>query len=289
MAQRNTHRKNNSDDHFDLDGYINEKSNPEVESTSENVEGEGKSSWLKNSMLIFGFILISLLYFNNWSPKQVYGNIFGVDEYQERFEVVQQAPNSPKIVSNLPSSENIAGLEELKRLEELEQLGNLEGLERLNELENLGAELESLEGLEGLENLESSLEGLENLGESNELRKFALETAMEALNGIQASGQFGNEIQLGIQEAMKELEALNELENIKVEKLVTDATHVNSSFTEYSNQLNEIGISNKFTNSDIQKLHQANVPPSFLQQLNNLNLLEKLAVDSIIEASNSEN
>ncbi|GAB5408613.1 MAG: hypothetical protein BalsKO_09780 [Balneolaceae bacterium] len=303
MAQRNSYRKNNSKDHFDLDNYINEKSNPEVDSSSQPVDLEKKSSWLKNSVLIFGLALITLLYFNNWSPKQVYGNIFGIEESQTGSE-------GPVIVSggNLTSEEleatiaGLAKLEELKRLEQLGGLANLEALEGLESLEALeGLEnLEVLEGLESLENLESlegianlselesSLEGLENLEEMNELRTFALETAMEALNSIGESEEFGeavgNAAQLGIQEALKELENLRSLEVSSSDQVARDAASVNTSLVEYSTELSEAGISEVFNSSDVQKLHQANIPSSFLQQLDDLNLLEKLDTDSIIEA-----
>lgn len=290
MTQRNSYRKNNSEDHFDLDNYINEKSNPEVDSTTQNVEPDRNSSWVKNSLLIFGLAIVTLLYFNNWSPTQVYGNIFGVEEYQAGLE--DQITTNGGTLTSGELETTIAGLAELRELERLEQLGglaNLEALEGLESLEGLEAleGLSNLENLEGLQELERSLEGLENLEEMNELRTFALETAMEALRGLGDSEEFGEAVggaaQLGIQEALKELENLRGLEGNGVDQVVTDATNVNTSFTEYSNQLTEAGISDVFSNSDLQKLHQANIPSSFLKQLDDLNLLGKLDTDSIIE------
>lgn len=288
MAQRNSYQKNDSQNNFDLDDYIHEKSNPSVNSSSKETELEKSSSWVKNSLLILGLAIVTLLYFNNWSPTQVYGNIFGVEEYQNRISdpiIINEGDLSPEELEAVTAS--LAKLSELERLEQLGNLDNLESLENLEGLESL-EELSNLESLEGLQNLESSLSNLENLEEMNELRTFALETAMEALRGIGESEEFaetvGGAAQLGIKEALRELENLREIEGNGVEQVITDATNANISLSEYSNQLTEAGISDAFNSTDIQNLHQANIPLAYLAQLNELKLLEKLDTNSIIEA-----
>ncbi|MEQ9310280.1 MAG: hypothetical protein RLN90_12570 [Balneolaceae bacterium] len=288
MAQRNSYQKNDRQNNFDLDDYINEKSNPTEDSFSKETELEKSSSWVKNSLLILGLAIVTLLYFNNWSPTQVYGNIFGVEEYQNRISdpiIINEGDLTPEELEAAT-----AGLAKLLELEVLEQFGNLDNLESLENLEGLESleELSNLESLEGLQNLESSLSNLENLEEMNELRTFALETAMEALRGIGESEEFaetvGGAAQLGIKEALKELENLREIEGNGVEQVITDATNANISLSEYSNQLTEAGISDAFNSTDIQNLHQANIPFTYLAQLNELKLLEKLDTNSIIEA-----
>ncbi len=292
MAQRNSYRKNQPEDHFNLDDYIKEKSGSSEKIFSEEQEDTEKSSWLRNAALLTVFGFMTLLYFNNWSPMQVYGNIFGVEKYQAGF--VAPNDNSSIIVLNGSGEEStirISGLTgtestiitegELSRITENALSNAFQALEGLESLE-------SLESLEELENLESSFAGLENLEEMNELRTFALETAMEALRGIGDSEEFGQEVQSGIQEALRELQNLQQSESIGTDQLVSDATTINASFTQYSDELTGLGITDIFSNSDILKLHQAKVSTSFLKQLDDLNLLEKLDADSIIEAYNTK-
>lgn len=271
---------NNESDQFDLDDYLEEQSSGQDQSIKTSSSNpQKKSSWFRNTIAIFGLAIVTLLYFNDWSPTLVYGNIFGVEEYQKGFVEPSARVSGLNTNSDMVIMENeVANITEEALANAFESLESLEGLEGLEVLENL----------ENLEQLENSLAEMENLEEMNGLRNFALETAMEALSGIGESGQFGNEVQLGIQEALRELESLRELETNGLTQLVDDATEVNSSFSEYSSQLENNGISDVFNSSDIQKLHKANVSPAFLKQLDDLNLLEKLNVDSIIEAYNQE-
>lgn len=276
MALRNSHKKNSSDDHFDLDDYINEQSRGGEESNLHETDNEFKSSRFKNTLLIIGLVFFTILYFNDWSIKQV----LGINDYQEVSVTSQFAPNNDIIVTG-----NIdeATLVELAKLQEL---GKLEGLAKLGVLQNLQG-LEALEELESLRDLESDLAGIENLEQPNDIRIFALETAIEALKGIENSNAFGNEVQLGFQEALKELEGLRELENADFDQALADASNQISSYQEYATELTDLGISSYFEVSDLQKLHQANVPSTFLKQLDELNLIEKLDTDSIIEAYNT--
>ncbi len=279
MALRNSHKKNNSDDQFDLDNYINEKSTGESENLHYDAPLDSKSSRFKNTVLIIGLVFFTILYFNDWSIKQV----FGFNDYQEVTTTSQLSPNGDILVTGNVDDATLAGL---AKLQELQKLGELEGLAKLGALQNLQG-LEALQELESLQDIESDLAGIENLEQPNDIRIFALETAIEALKGIENSGAFGSEAQLGFQEALKELESLREIENTDFDQTVSDPTNLTSSFQEYSDELTELGISNIFEESDLQKLHQANVPSTFLKQLEELNLIEKLSTDSIIEAFNS--
>ncbi|MBO6621740.1 MAG: hypothetical protein JJ892_00025 [Balneola sp.] len=162
---KNELRGDQDDPDFDLDAYLQEQSHPD-EQFEEQINDSPKSSFIKNTFFILGLSIFALLYFNDWSPKLVYGNIFGVEEYQKQTvapdPVIPATANSePDVVitdSDLAAANDIVvtqGLENLARLEALEALESLEGL----------AELENLEGLEGLEELAklSALEGLKAL------------------------------------------------------------------------------------------------------------------------------
>lgn len=281
MAQKNSFRNSSSNDQFDLDDYIEQNSHSDTTPKQEQPIEKSSSSWLKNTMLLVVFGLITLLYFNNWSPSQVYGNIFGVPEYQDGFNTVIETPDGTIVIDNLNNA-GIAQLEALERLENLEGLEVLENLESLEQLENLEV-FESLESLEALE----AFENLQNFENEDQLRQFALQTAMQALEGIGSSEDFGRLIgetaQLEIQQALLELEQLNQTEgNSPLQK------SIDSNFDQYNESFANAGFSTSLSSNDIQKLYNGNVPVSFLQDLDNLNLLDKLSVDSIIEAYNPE-
>jgi hypothetical protein len=274
MTQRNSYRNSNSNSNFDLDDYIEKKANSDSsrEYNSEKVPSRS-SNWFRNTLVILGFGVVTLLYFNNWSPKQVYGNIFGIEEYQ----AATQAP-SPTASTTQPTIIDLpSGLE-----------GQLADLNRLEELEGL----EALEGLEGLESLEASIAGLEELEDMNKLREFALNTAMQALEGIGSSPEFseliGEASQLGIQEALKELEKLREMELEGAEGLAEQAGNLNLSLIQYSEELTKIGLNEPFNNASIQKFHEAQIPVSFLEKINEQGLLETMTPEGIIEAYQKE-
>ena len=163
---KNELRGNEDDPDFDLDAYLREKSHPD-EQFEERIEDTPKSSFLKNTFLILGLSIFALLYFNDWSPKLVYGNIFGIEEYQK--QSIAPEPFVP-VATNSEADAVIAGNglsggdEIIVNTQQLEELARLEALEALESLEGL-AELENLEGLEGLEELAklSALEGLKAL------------------------------------------------------------------------------------------------------------------------------
>lgn len=157
---------NNSDPDFDLDSYIEERSHSDEQFEAQANDSSKGSSFLKNTFLVVGLSLFALLYFNDWSPKLVYGNIFGVEEYQK--QSVAPDPVIPITANSEPdvviADVDPAGANDIVVTQGLENLARLEALEALESLEGL-AELENLAGLEGLEELGklSALEALSNL------------------------------------------------------------------------------------------------------------------------------
>ena len=142
---------------FDLDSFLDEKAQPQPNEKTSDTKRNSFSNFIKNSFLVLGLSLFALLYFNNWSITQVYGNIFGIEKYQAQSPdpvVFNQGTTPVTPVSPITSAEvNTEGLEAFENLEVLESLEALEGLEAL----------ESLEGLADLENL-SKLSVLGELG-----------------------------------------------------------------------------------------------------------------------------
>ena len=276
MAQRNSYRNNQSSD-FDLDSYIDEQANQKTDSGDyQHSPKPSNSNWFRNMLFLGGFGILSLLYFNNWNPMQVYGNIFGIDKYQTDYTVPVPQPPEPSVIdATIGNGVQVVDLRELERLSELEGLEALEGLE-------------GLEGLEALEDIGISMTELENTAEMNELREFALRTAMEALEGIGNSPEFGEAIgeasQLGIQEALRELQNLRASERGDAERLAEEARQINVSFQEYSEEITKLGLNEKLSNETVQQFHEANVPSSFLEQLDKLGLIDKITTDGIIQA-----
>ncbi|MEP0006867.1 MAG: hypothetical protein ABJ387_14015 [Balneola sp.] len=163
---RNELRGDQDNPDFDLDSYIHEKSHSGEQFEAQTNNSSKGSSFLKNTFLVVGLSLFALLYFNDWSPKLVYGNIFGVEEYQQ--QSVAPEPILPVTANSEPdvviADIDHAGTNDIVVTQGLENLARLEALEALESLEGL-AELENLAGLEGLEELVklSALEALSNL------------------------------------------------------------------------------------------------------------------------------
>ncbi len=163
---RNELRGDQDDPDFDLDSYIHEKSHSDDQFEAQTHNSSKGSSFLKNTFLILGLSLFALLYFNDWSPKLVYGNIFGVEEYQQ--QSVAPEPVLPVTANSEPdvvvADIDPTGANDIVVTQGLENLARLEALEALESLEGL-AELENLAGLEVLEELAklSALEALSNL------------------------------------------------------------------------------------------------------------------------------
>lgn len=156
-------RRNQDDPEFDLDSYLDEKAQTNEEQHIKESKNSIYSSFLKNTFLVVGLGVFALLYFNNWSPKQVLGNVFGVEEYQNN--VVSTTPETVFPVTSGNGSEvvildakdftgpsvNIEGLENLEKLAKLQALEGLASLEGLSQLENL-SRLSALSALSNLDN-----------------------------------------------------------------------------------------------------------------------------------------
>jgi hypothetical protein len=203
MSERYS-KRNQSDPNFDLDSYIREKSE-EHDSTPPKHEKRGsEGSFLRNTMVMATLIVVTLLYFNDWSPKQVVGNIFGIEQFQEGYT---EPLNEPELATTIPSQ---AELEERRRAAEaradeiratVEQ--RIEDRRAMREAERQ-AMIESMEAesQEQVAVLESELANLSESDEMYELQRFALETAMEALGNLENL------------EGLEDLENLENLDNL---------------------------------------------------------------------------
>ncbi|MEO9886927.1 MAG: hypothetical protein ABJR05_06180 [Balneola sp.] len=236
---KNELRGSQNDPDFDLDSYLDEKSQSEQEKIEPDKKQSTLSAFLKNSFLVIGLATFALLYFNDWSPKKIYANIFGVEEFQS--QPIPSPVSNDVVLPIAPIEGNDVIVIDKDDL--VNGTANIVGLEDLAIFESL----ESLESLEALEDL-ASLEGLADLSK------------------LAALGDLGN------------------LGNVKVIPSDGDQNSVfPSSLTNYTNELSEAGISDKYEKETIQQLYQAKVPVKVLSTLNNLNLLDTIDISSLIE------
>lgn len=260
MALRNKSSKHDSN--FDLDSYLEKKSSEETFQAPKAEPKEKKSSnFLRNLSLIVIAGLASVLWYYDWSPREAVAGIFGSTEPDL---VVIETPGNESVIllpPTTPETPVVISNERIARLEESAvALANSEELERLTEesialaMEAAFAALEGLEGLQGLEGLES-LEALEGLEGLEGLEVLAGEAALEALSNIDFS-----EIDIVSGTSVSEV----------------------SSIEQYSQELSELNIT-QFDNESIELLQQAGIPISFLSQLNQAGLLERLDANEIVQ------
>ena len=252
-----TRNKSNRNDNFDLDQFLEDKANGQ-ESTPEIEESTTqKSNFFKNTLIVLVAIFGIVLWYYDWNPREAYAGIFGSDTNDPVVsEVTATFPETPAPpLPPQPTSDRIAQLErsavEMAQSEELERLTEqsvalaMESAFRaLESIENI--DFSNLEGLEGLEGLEE-LEGLEGLG------VFAEQAALQALQNIDFS-------------------------QIQIE---TGTTNI-ANFEQFSREVAEQSI-DQFSEEDLRSLHSAGIPASFLSQLNDVGLLDRLDANEIID------
>lgn len=92
-----------SNSEFDLDAYLEEQSNPENFSLGVNQEPEKHhGSGIKNAIVMTGLIIVSVLWYFDWSPQQTWAGIFGSNENNV---VAGQTGTAPDIQINIPRIE----------------------------------------------------------------------------------------------------------------------------------------------------------------------------------------
>jgi hypothetical protein len=266
MALRNRPR---NDDSFDLDSYLEEKSSETQSSEGPSPQQKEKkpSNFFRNATLIVAATLASVLWYFDWNPQQAVAGIFGGSE-PEIVVIDGTSDGSVIVIPEGASSEGIVMLEnqaaEAARAAEIalselntQEIINTEEIERLTEQSVALALDAAFLALESLENFDfEGLEGLEGL------------EAIEDWEGFEIT----------INEA-----ALEALENIDFSNIQIQPNGLNAAgFDEYYRQFGELGIT-QFEGESIRSLYDAGVPTSFLSQLNEVGLLERLNAEEIIQ------
>lgn len=255
MSTRNRPQRN---ENFDLDQFLEDKaSGSESNSQEPEVQEPSKiAGFFRNTLIVLVAIFGLILWYHDWNPRQAYVSIFGSETNEP---VVIESTNSfPEVPAPpVPVSPNADRIAELER--SAVALAQSEELERLTE-QSVALALESaFEALGSLENMDfSGLEGLESL------------EALEGLEGLEGFEVFAEQAAL---------EALRNIDFSQIE-IETGTTNL-ASFEQFSRELTEKSI-DQFTDEELRTLHSAGVPSSFLSQLNDVGLLDRLDAEEII-------
>lgn len=183
MNQKNSTKNSSSESEFNFDDYLKEQAEG-GDFNQINAEPKikrAKGSFLRNTLAIFLIFVIGLLYFNDWNPNLVYGNIFG----QEEIQVLGSNVNS--------SIEEQRALAEINQREALEKLrlAELKGLENIG---TIGMDAQEISNIQK-EAIQSAFEGLKELEHLEELSN---------LNEL-----IGQSLQVGLSEALTEINKLD--------------------------------------------------------------------------------
>lgn len=275
MSQRSSYRNTNSDPDFDLDSYIREKANEEPSFQDESQYNENTGgSFLKNvSIIVFSAIMI-LLYFNNWSPKQVLSNVFGFDGFQQTAQTQDippvPLPPTPQETEPTAAEQEIAAAElsELERVlqEELQQeLNNSMGPEQQQALEEAFAQLS---------------EQMATLFESEEFQQIQVQgfqAAAEALQNLEIQGISGTD-QRAIEEAIQSLEEAG--------ISMSSENALGMSFSEYRNEIVGSGELGEDQVINLLDLYFAEVPVEYIKEQQEMN--SEITYQEILEKFNQE-
>lgn len=115
-------KKNSSNDEFDLDAYLEEKSREgQTHKTSEPEKStSGWSDTAKNSMLVVLTLVLSVLWYHDWNLGKLNDRIFGANETAEF--VAPPVPVPEPVIINIPEPDisfvKLAELREKARIEE---------------------------------------------------------------------------------------------------------------------------------------------------------------------------
>ena len=263
--QRNRPR-NNED--FNLDSYLDEKASETQNQKSTPKKESHDGNFFRNLMVITTLVLVSVLYAHDWNPMNVYHRFFPAEPEVSEVTV---APSSGDQAARIAAREARAAEVLAQRLAEQQERVALREAERdarIAEIERRAEELANSDELAGL---------------ADESVSMAIESAMEALNQVDWE-EFGRQFEgMGEQIEAEVLRGLAEADPSSYQIINNNSSNYTSS--EYAERIKELGI-DQFTDSELSDLHEAKVPISFLEILDNSDKLSKLSAEEIISLFN---
>lgn len=282
-----------SDPDFDLDEYIREQSLGHDGSTLEApVLDKDESYQFKNAVLIFIVFAAAFLWFNEWSPRQAIGALFGSDNTAENSFVAPDVNiDLPEI--NIPSPPSVsttdgsgfadylagareAGFSDLYSntgLRALYQTGV--PLDYISDLVQAGYQEFSYSAVIGLYNGGVTIDYLNNLSENGYLNQYSYSGIIGLYNG-------------GVTvDYLKTLSDNNYLERFSYSAVI--GLYNGGVSADYLDQLSEGGYLDLFSYSAIIGMYNSGVTVDYINQLNERDLLNDMSYSDIIVAYNTDN
>ena len=249
------YNSHNKDQEFDLDEYI--AANAQADNSGEfpKEHAQERSSFLKNAAIVSIFAFLVFLGSNGWNFKEA----FGFGEPSQDQNIVVNTGQTPQIIVEKPTS--ITNQAQVLTINEGKLAAELEALEELESINTI-VEASLAETLEGLEQLEN----LENLSDLSSLSK------------LSALGELGNLAELSSLSELAELGDLEAITDLNIGDGIT--VIVFPSFEEYAASVKTIS---DFTDADIQKMYNANIPFKFAERMIKGSESTTLSADDIIK------
>jgi hypothetical protein len=263
-----------NDPDFDLDEYINQKSQNE-ELFVEEPAAEDQSQF-KNAILIFIVFAAAFLWFNNWSGSESWTFIFGGED--NTTQVAEAPPSSDQLavtVPNVPDVPDVPGVQAPPAPPSSSlDMSITEYLTALRDKGYLGDEVSSFTARQLYDgNVPISyLDQLQNAG------------YLEDLSFVYIINFYQNQIPLSYLESLQEAGVYDELSFVDITNF-----YQNDVSTDYLIKLNEAGYLEDLSFVYVTNFYQNGVTVEFLDQLQEQGLYEDLNFLDIADLYQREN
>jgi len=268
------HPNAENDPDFDLDEYINQKSQNEELFAAEPKEED--RSQFKNAILIFLVFAAAFLWFNNWSGSEAWTFVFGGDDNTS--QVVSGVPITDQVEINVPAIPEVPSLPGINAPpappSSSLDISITEYLTALRDKGYLGDEISSFTARQLYDgNVPIAyLDQLQNAG------------FLEDLSFVYIINYYQNQIPSSYLESLQDAGVYEELSFVDVTNF-----YQNNVPTDYLIKLNEAGYLEDLSFVYITNFHQNGVTIEFLDQLKKQGLYEDLNFLDIVDLYQREN
>lgn len=266
---------------FDLDAYLEEQSDPDkISSNNENPPGQDKYR-LKNSLLIIGLILTSVLWYYDWNPSNAWTSVFGNDE---QAITTGQTGFAPEINGNIPRI-NIPPVPAIPRIPDFRSVDNPNPAVSLDI--SMTEYLSTLKDLGFLDNQVSTFSARQ-LYDAN-IPVSYLEELNEAgylgdLSFVHITNYYQNEITVTYLDQLNETGFYDKLSFVDITNYYQQNVPV-----EYLKSMDDAGYLVDLSFVHVTNYYQAGVTPAFLDELKETGLYEDLNFLDVIDLYQREN
>lgn len=266
-----------NDPDFDLDEYINQKSQNEELFVEEPAEED--RSQFKNAILIFIVFAAAFLWFNNWSGTEAWTFIFGGDD--NTTQVAEAPRGSGQSVVTIPQIPDVPEVPNVPQLPGVEapatsglDMPITEYLTTLRDKGYLGDEISSFTARQ-------LYDGNVPISYIDELQAAGF---LEDLSFVYITNYYQNQIPLSYLESLQEAGVYEDLSFVDVTNF-----YQNDVSTDYLIKLNEAGYLEDLSFVYVTNFYQNGVTVEFLDQLKEQGLYEDLNFLDIVDLYQREN